>query len=54
MLNLVKPQGLKSGDKVATGDTDLLWRYDLGKERLKVQFGLEIMAVKGYYKKQKQ
>ena len=42
MLNLIKPEKLKAGDKVATvslswggaGDDDLLWRYKVGKKRL--------------------
>ena len=42
MLNLIKPNKLSKGDKVATvslswggtGDDELLWRYNLGKKRL--------------------
>lgn len=53
MLNLVKPQRLRPGDKVATvslswggaGDTELLWRYNLGKKRLQEQFGLEVIEM---------
>jgi len=53
MLNLVKPQKLKKGDKVATvslswggaGDSDLLWRYEQGKQRLKDVFGLEVVEM---------
>lgn len=53
MLNLIKPQGLKPGDKVATvslswggaGDEDLLWRYNLGKKRLEDMFGLEVVEM---------
>ncbi len=53
MLNLVKPQRLNRGDKIATvslswggaGDTDLLWRYNLGKKRLQEQFGLEVVEM---------
>ena len=53
MLNLVKPQKLKKGDKVATvslswggaGDTDLLWRYQQGKKRLEDVFGLEVVEM---------
>ena len=53
MLKLVKPQKLNRGDKVATvslswggaGDTDLLWRYNLGKKRLEEQFGLEVIEM---------
>ena len=53
MLKLVKPQRLNRGDKIATvslswggaGDTDFLWRYNLGKKRLQEQFGLEIVEM---------
>lgn len=53
MLNLVKPQRLKLGDKVATvslswggaGDIDLLWRYNVGKKRLEEEFGLEVVEM---------
>jgi muramoyltetrapeptide carboxypeptidase LdcA involved in peptidoglycan recycling len=53
MLNLVKPQMLNRGDKIATvslswggaGDSDLLWRYNLGKMRLQEQFGLEVVEM---------
>lgn len=53
MLNLVKPQKLKPGDKVATvslswggaGDPELLWRYNLGKKRLEEEFGLEVVEM---------
>ena len=53
MLNLVKPQRLKPGDKIATvslswggaGDADLLWRYNLGKKRLEEEFGLEVVEM---------
>lgn len=42
MMNLIKPQQLKKGDKIATvslswggaGDADVRWRYELGKKRL--------------------
>ena len=48
---LKKPKMLVPGDKVATvslswggaGDGDLLWRYQVGKERLEKQFGLEVV-----------
>ena len=41
MLNLIKPLGLKRGDKVATvslswggaGDENILWRYKQDKKR---------------------
>ena len=53
MLNLIKPQRLRKGDKVAAvslswggaGDADLRWRYDLGKKRLEEQFGLEVVEM---------
>ncbi len=53
MLKLVKPQRLNRGDKIATvslswggaGDTDFLWRYNLGKKRLQEQFGLEVVEM---------
>lgn len=52
-LQLVKPQGLKKGDKVATvslswggaGDDDILWRYNQGKERLENLFGLKVVEM---------
>lgn len=53
MLNLIKPQKLKKGDKVATvslswggaGDAQLLWRYEQGKKRLQDIFGLEVVEM---------
>ena len=53
MLDLIKPQRLQAGDKIATvslswggaGDSDLLWRYNLGKKRLEEQFGLEVIEM---------
>ena len=53
MLNLLKPQRLKYGDKIATvslswggaGDSELRWRYELGKRRLKEEFGLEVIEM---------
>lgn len=58
MINLVKPKRLNPGDKVATvslswggaGDSDLLWRYNLGKKRLKEQFGLEVVEMENTLK----
>ena len=52
-MNLIKPQKLKSGDKVATvslswggaGDSDILWRYNVGKKRLQEEFGLEVVEM---------
>jgi hypothetical protein len=48
MNQLIKPNALKSGDTVAlisisggrAGDEDMLPRYQIGKARLKEQFGL--------------
>lgn len=53
MINLVKPQRLKPGDKIATvslswggaGDPEFLWRYNLGKKRLEEKFGLEVIEM---------
>lgn len=53
MLDLITPQPLHRGDKVATvslswggaGDPDLLWRYQLGKKRLADVFGLEVVEM---------
>lgn len=53
MLNLIKPEKLKKGDKVATvslswggaGDEEILWRYYQGKERLEKIFGLEVVEM---------
>ncbi|QSX06458.1 LD-carboxypeptidase [Sedimentibacter sp. zth1] len=53
MLNLIKPQKLNRGDKVATvslswggaGDKDILWRYYQGKKRLEEQFGLQVVEM---------
>jgi muramoyltetrapeptide carboxypeptidase LdcA involved in peptidoglycan recycling len=53
MLKLLKPHKLNRGDRVATvslswggaGDTNLLWRYNLGKKRLQEQFGLEVVEM---------
>ena len=52
-MNLIKPKHLSKGDKVATvspswggaGDKDLLWRYQLGKQRLEQQFGLQVVEM---------
>jgi len=52
-MNLIKPAGLKTGDKVATislswggaGDGDILWRYHIGKKRLEEEFGLEVVEM---------
>ena len=53
MLNLIKPNKLNPGDRVATvspswggaGDKDLLWRYEQGKKRLEDIFGLEVLEM---------
>lgn len=53
MLNLIKPNKLKEGDKVATvslswggaGDEEILWRYYQGKQRLEEEFGLEVVEM---------
>ncbi len=53
MNNLIKPQMLKPGDKVAlvslsgggAGDADIRWRYEQGKERLGSIFGLEAVEM---------
>ncbi|MEK6265251.1 MAG: LD-carboxypeptidase [Clostridium sp.] len=52
-MDLIKPCHLKAGDKVATislswggaGDSDILWRYNIGKKRLEEQFGLEVVEM---------
>lgn len=52
-MKLIKPEGLKCGDKVATvslswggaGDSDILWRYNQGKKRLEEEFGLEVVEM---------
>ncbi len=58
MRELAKPQKLREGDKVATvslswggaGDADLLWRYNLGKQRLEQQFGLQVVEMENTLK----
>lgn len=52
-MNLIKPNQLKKGDKVATvslswggaGDEEILWRYQQGKARLESVFGLEVVEM---------
>ncbi|MFT9495028.1 S66 family peptidase [Anaerosolibacter sp.] len=52
-MNLIKPKKLNRGDKVATvslswggaGDSDILWRYHVGKQRLQEVFGLEVVEM---------
>lgn len=53
MRKLIKPKKLQVGDKVATvslswggaGDSDLLWRYEQGKNRLEDVFGLKVVEM---------
>ncbi len=53
MEQLLKPLKLKRGDTVATvslswggaGDRDILWRYNVGKQRLEQQFGLKVIGM---------
>lgn len=57
-LNFIKPMRLNKGDKVAAvslswggaGDQDLLWRYQLGKQRLEQQFGLRVVEMENTLK----
>lgn len=50
-MNLTKPKKLNKGDKIATispsfgiaGDSDVIWRYELGKKRLENVHGLTVM-----------
>lgn len=52
-MELLKPQKLNRGDKVATvslswggaGDSDVLWRYNAGKKRLEDEFGLKVVEM---------
>ena len=52
MKQLIKPPRLRAGDTVATvslswggaGDSELLWRYKLGKRRLRQLLGLHVMG----------
>lgn len=51
MNRLIKPKKLNKGDKIATvspslgiaGDSDVLWRYNLGKKRLEDIHGLTVI-----------
>lgn len=53
MRELIKPQKLSIGDKVATvslswggaGDDEIRWRYEQGKRRLEEVFGLEVVEM---------
>jgi len=57
-LELIKPNKLNRGDKVATvslswggaGDSDFLWRYEQGKERLEKEFGLVVVEMENTLK----
>lgn len=50
---MIKPKALKKGDKVAIvslssgliGEPDFLHKYDIGKERLEKEFGLNVVAM---------
>ena len=52
-MNLLKPQKLNKGDTIATvslswggaGDDGLLWRYNLGKKRLREEFELNVIEM---------
>jgi muramoyltetrapeptide carboxypeptidase LdcA involved in peptidoglycan recycling len=52
-MSLIKPKKLNRGDKVVTvslswggaGDSDILWRYNIGKKRLQDEFGLEVVEM---------
>lgn len=56
-MNLLKPNVLKKGDKIATvslswggaGDEDILWRYEQGKKRLE-EFGLKVVEMENTLK----
>jgi muramoyltetrapeptide carboxypeptidase LdcA involved in peptidoglycan recycling len=58
MEQLLKPPKLKRGDTVATvslswggaGDRDILWRYNVGKQRLEQQFGLKVIGMENTLK----
>lgn len=58
MKPLIKPAKLSKGDTVAAvslswggaGDSDLLWRYSVGKQRLLQQFGLKVMEMENTLK----
>ena len=53
MKQLIKPPRLRPGDTVATvslswggaGDSELLWRYELGKRRLRQLLGLHVVEM---------
>lgn len=51
-MHLVKPKHLSIGDKIAAispcfgcaGEAETIWKYNLGKDRLEKQYGLEVVA----------
>lgn len=51
-MNMLKPTHLSIGDRIATispcfgcaGDTETIWKYNLGKNRLEREFGLEVIS----------
>ena len=57
-LDLIKPEKLRRGDKIATvslswggaGDAEILWRYNQGKERLENEFGLVVVEMENTLK----
>lgn len=58
LKELIKPNRLKRGDTIATisisggraGDSDMLWRYELGKKRLEEIFGLHVVETQNALK----
>lgn len=52
VMDLIKPQKLNKGDTIATlspslglaGDSDVLWRYELGKKCLEDLYRLHVVA----------
>ncbi|WP_407270792.1 S66 peptidase family protein [Radiobacillus sp. PE A8.2] len=52
-MKLIKPNKLQPGDKVATislswggaGDEQIRWRYEVGKQRLQSEFGLQVVEM---------
>ena len=53
MKQLIKPQKLSPGDRIATvslswggaGDDEIKWRYSQGKERIKKLFDLDVVEM---------
>ncbi len=58
MMNLIKPNRLRPGDKIATvssswggaGDERLRYRYETGKKRLEEEFGLKVFEMENTLK----